>query len=298
MALSPDGTKMVVAALDQHLVVLDPDSPSQATVYTCNAASNYETISISITQSNVAIVTGPCSLALGLTTVAITHGNLGLGLFRASADGSHVYGADIINNGGAVTAVDVSTFATQTEAFGEQFWTDVAVSPDGSQFAAILAPPWADGDFIGFFDSSLHYSFTNVYPLLSPPTGTGVVGVTYGPQGKVVAVPLGDSVELWDAAKGTLRARLMTPEELAVLVYPETSAGGQIAFDPTGQYLYAISASGLTVFKLPAPVDQIPNIPWPFPVGLVGGQQPYQGTPAARMAAMRIGEESLAPAER
>ncbi len=296
MALSPDGTKMVLAASDQHLVILDPNNPTQATVYTCAVSAGSQTISISITQSNVAVLTGPCAMALDLSTLTVKHGSFGSGLFRASADGSHIYGADVVSSGGTVTSIDGSTLATQSETFGYEFWSDVAVSPDGSHFAAVLAPPTAAGDFIAFFDSGLHYSYTNEYPPFSPPTNTGVVGASYSPQGKVVAVPLGDSVELWDAAQGTLRGRLMTPEELSVLVYPETSAAAKIAFDSTGQYLYAVSASGLTAFKLPTPVDQIASVQWPPALRPAANRSSLYGTPAARMAAMRNRTTNLSPA--
>lgn len=297
MALSPDGTKMVLAASDQHLVILDPNNPTQATVYTCAVSAVFQTISISITQSNVAVLTGPCGMALDLSTLTVKHGSFGSSLFRASADGSHIYGADVVSSGGTVTSIDGSTLATQSETFGYEFWSDVAVSPDGSHFAVVLAPPYADGDLIAFFDSGLHYSYTNEYPPFSPPTSTGVVGVSYSPQGKVVAVPLGDSVELWDAAQGTLRSRLMTPEELSVLVYPETSAAGKIAFDSTGQYLYAVSASGLTAFKLPTPVDQIASVQWPSAVRPAASRSSLYGTRAARMAAMRNRTTTLSPAQ-
>ena len=56
----------------------------------------------------------------------------------------------------------------------------------------------------------------------------------------------------------------MTPEPLNVLVYPEVSAAGMLAKDATGQTVYAISASGLTVMKLSSPVDQMPFGHWPL----------------------------------
>jgi hypothetical protein len=117
----------------------------------------------------------------------------------------------------------------------------LAVSPDGSQFAAIEAPPFAQGDFIAFYDSALHYLNTNVYPDLSPPTDIGVLGAAYSPQGKVLVLALGNSIEFWDTYQGTLRARLMTPEELQVIVYPETWLP-VVALDSAGQTIYAVSA--------------------------------------------------------
>jgi hypothetical protein len=166
------------------------------------------------------------------------------------------------------------------------FWTDLAVSADGSQFAAVDAPPDATGDAVGFFDPALQYLNTNVYPDFSPPDDTGVLGATFSPGGKVLVVPLGDSIEFWDTAQGTLRARLMTPEELHVLVYPEGAVAPMLVLDSTGQTIYAVSASGLTVLKLPQPLDQFPSMQWPEARGHDEKQPEFHGSIASRMIAM------------
>lgn len=100
-----------------------------------------------------------------------------------------------------------------------------------------------------------------VYPLVSPPDDTQVLGSTFSPSGAVIVAPLGDSIEFWDVATGTLRARLMTPERLAVFAYPEGPEAPQIALDTAGQTIFAISASGLTVIKMPVPIDNLPTNP-------------------------------------
>jgi hypothetical protein len=53
----------------------------------------------------------------------------------------------------------------------------------------------------------------------------------------------------------------MTAEELNVISDPEGDAPPIMALDPAGQTIYAISQSGLTVFKLPQPIDQMPPAP-------------------------------------
>jgi hypothetical protein len=83
-------------------------------------------------------------------------------------------------------------------------------------------------------------------------------------------IATGDSLEFWDAAAGTLRARLVTPEELNVLAYPENAASPTVAIDPTGQTVYALSASGVTVIKLPEPMDQMPAAQWPVALRATG----------------------------
>ena len=143
------------------------------------------------------------------------------------------------------------------------------------------------GDLVGFFDSGLHLLNMNVYPAFSPPDDSGAIGSMYSPQGKVLIVPLGDSIEFWDAEAGTLRARLMTPEELNVIVYPEGAVPPIMALDPAGQTIYAISASGLTVLKLPQPIDQIPPAEWPQVRTGLKRQSKFQGSLLAREAALR-----------
>ena len=176
--------------------------------------------------------------------------------------------------------------------FGQVFWTDLAVSADGSQFAAVDAPPYATGDIVGFFDPALQYLNINEYPAFSPPDDTGVLGVTFSPGGKVLVVPLGDSIEVWDTMKGTLTARIVTPEELHVLVYPEGAVAPVLTLDPTGQTIYAISASGLTVLKLPEPLDQISPAQWaPFSRRISSDRSGLYGSLASRMAAMRSKSE-------
>jgi len=237
MALSPDGTKMVIAAASQNVVVLDPDDPAQAVVVSNPSGFKDGTSgTIAITQSNTALISGPVAALLDLSSLnispvsAVTEESY---LIKASADGSHIYAI--------VCSLYSATFATQCGGLFEVPWTDLAVSPDGSQFAAIEAPPFAQGDFIAFYDSALHYLNTNVYPDLSPPTDIGVLGAAYSPQGKVLVLALGNSIEFWDTYQGTLRARLMTPEELQVIVYPETWLP-VVALDSAGQTIYAVSA--------------------------------------------------------
>jgi len=292
MALSPDGTQLVVAGLaapqsalqpPPQFIVLDPDGGSPASVLTYSGVANVSG-SIAITEFNTVVEPGDPGLVLDLSTAAFSPlPNFGGSVVRASADGSHLYS---IANGGAAS-IDPSTYAVQSQYFVQMFWTDLAVSADGSQIATVDAPPSSAGDNVGLFDSSLHYLNTNVYPDFSPPDDTGVLGATFSPGGKVLVVPLGDSIEFWDTAQGTLLARLMTPEELHALVYPEGAVVPMVALDPTGQTIYAISASGLTVIKLPSPLDQVSPVQWP-PALPGAKKQPWlHGPISSRMAAMR-----------
>jgi hypothetical protein len=286
MALSPDGSRLVVASADGHIVVLNPDQPSQASLLTSNLTPTWSTLAI--TEFNKVILSGFKAVELDLSTLIFTPLNVDAGeLIRSSADGTHLYGVYVNMSGGNVFSIDPSTYAVHTEEFGQMFWTDLAVSANGSQFAAVDAQV---GDAIGFFDPDLHYLNSNVYPDFSPPDDVGVLGATFSPGGKVLVVPLGDSIEFWDAAYGTLRARLMTPEELRVMTFPELPAAPTFALDSTGQTIYAISVSGLTVLKLFQPLDQIPPMQWPEETLRSGnGQAGLHGSIASRMAATHSG---------
>ena len=290
MELTPDGSKLVVAGMAgtaPQLIVLNPDNSSLASVYTYTGNASVSG-SIAITEFNTVVLAGVGGVVFDLSTLTFTPWpNSVPQVIRASADGSHLYGAQLNASSGEVFSIDPSTYAVQSASFGYLFWTDLAVSPDGSQFAAVNAPPDATGDAIGFFDSSLRYLNANAYPDYSPPDDTGVLGAMFSPGGKVLVVPLGDSLEIWDSALGTLRARVMTPEELHVLVYPEGVVAPMIAMDPTGQTIYAVSASGLTVLKLPEPLDQIPAMPWPSTVRFGSQKASLHGSITSRMTAMR-----------
>lgn len=297
MALSPDGTKLVVGGLaasqsssqPPQFIVLDPDGVSSPSVLTYLGIANVSS-SMAITEFNTVVMPGNPGFVLDLDTSTFEPlpGAIPAPIvIKASADGSHLYSALLQDSSGEVYSIDPSTYAFQTEEFGELFWTDLAVSPDGSKFAAVFAPSFATGDAIGFFDSGLHFLNTNVYPDFSPPDDTGVLGATFGPAGKVLVVALGDSIEFWDGSKGTLLARLMTPEELHVFVNPEGSAAPMLALDPVGQTIYVVSASGLTVIKLPEPLDQLSPMHWPPDLRLANAQPWLHGTITSRIAVMR-----------
>jgi hypothetical protein len=286
MALSPDGSWLVVGSSDAHIVVVDPDQPSQAQLLTSSLITSLS--SLTITEFDKVIVAGSQAVALDLSSLTFTALPIpGGGLVKSSADGTHVYGIGP-SAGFGVYSIDPSTYAFQTVGFAytANGWTDIAVSTDGSQLATVLGPPFAAGDSEGFFNSNLQYLNTNVYPDLSPPDDTSVIGATFSPAGKVLVVPLGDSIEFWNAAQGTLLGRLMTPEELQVWAYPQVAISPLVALDPSGQTIYAVSASGLTVLTLPEPLDKMPAVQWSS-MASGGARSRFQGSLASRMASVR-----------
>jgi hypothetical protein len=291
MALSPDGTHLVAASAGGYAAILDPASPSSASVVSLTSNPGNQSGNLSITKYNKAILAGSPCLEIDLSTLAVRSlGYLVADLIRASADGSALYGVDLNISSGEVHSLDPITYAQKTQVFGFLFWSDLAVSRDGKQFVGISGGPGIAGDLLGFFDSGLHLLNSNPYPMASPPDDSLVIGSTFSPRGKVVIVALGDSIEFWDAAQGTLRARLMTPEELHTLVYPQNPTASQIAFDSTGQTLFAVSATGLTVMGLPQPVDDMNAASWRFDIPARGDTGGF----AARAAAMRNRQNNTA----
>jgi WD40 repeat protein len=288
MALSPDGSWLAVASPSGYVAVIDPDRPSQASSVATNSTPGYQSGSVAISLYNKAIITGTPNVEVDLSTLEVTPVNQLMGdLVRASADGSHLYGLDLNVTSGQTYSIDPATYAVQTPPqFGELFYSDLAVSPDGNQFAAITGAPYAYGDIVGFYNQGMNAMNFSVYPLVSPPDDTQVLGALFSPAAKIIVSALGDSVEFWDVSTGTLRGRLMTPEELHAFTYPEGSEAPQIALDPTGQTIFAISASGLTVMKLPEPVDDLPAAPWTRPYRLTSRGYGDSGSIAARVAAM------------
>ena len=296
MALSPDGSRLAVASPNGYVAVIDPDNPSQASSVATNSTPGYQSGGVAISKYNKALVTGSPNVEVDLSSLKVTPVLDLMGdLVRASADGSHLYGVDLNDSGGQVHSINPVTYSVQSPPqFGDLFWSDLAVSSDGSQFAGIIGAPYAAGDIVGFHNPSMNLLNVTVYPFVSPPDDSQVLGSTFSPEGKVVVAPLGDSIEFWDTSTGTLRARLMTPERLNVFAYPEGPAAPQIALDPTGQMIFALSASGLTVMKLPEPVDNLPFGPWAMSRRAPAQRHEFSGGIAARIAAMRKKQSSYA----
>ena len=262
---------------------LRPDQPAQAQLLTSSLTTSLS--SLTITEFDKVILAGPKVVELDLSSLTFTALHIiADGIIKASSDGTHVYGI----NGSAAYSVDPSTYAVQSVGFAlyTNGFTDIAVLPDGSQFAAIYGPPFAAGDIAAFYNSSAQYINANVYPDFSPPDDTSVIGATFSPAGKVLVVPLGDSIEFWSTAQGTLLSRLMTPEELHVWAYPEVAVSPLVALDSAGQTIYAVSSSGLTVLTLPEPLDQMPAMQWPYFKSAGGPRLRFRGALASRMAAM------------
>ncbi len=267
MTLTPDGSKMLVTdSANNTLTILNPDAPTPNTV----VALPLSPLNIVATNTGKAFIatTAVWPIEFDLSTLQSTVLEeqpffAGITRFAATPDGSHVVGAVLNNTLGAVVVWNSADDTFKTQGFIDGLWTDATISPDGKVFAALSGFPDAAGIFAGFFDSQLHFLNVNVYPDLAPPDAPQVQGTVFSATGKTLVSPLGDSIDFFDTASGTLRGRLLTPEPLQILNFPLTS-WGTLVLDSTGQTIYVISASGITVLGLPVPVDQLTPVPWPL----------------------------------
>jgi hypothetical protein len=73
---------------------------------------------------------------------------------------------------------------------------------------------------------------------------------------------------------------------LQVWAYPQVAISPLVALDPSGQTIYAVSASGLTVLTLPEPLDKMPAVQWSS-MASGGARSRFQGSLASRMASVR-----------
>ena len=264
MALTPDGSKLLlVDSTNSTLTIFNPDNPTSSTV----TALPEPPSGVAVTSTGKAFMGSSFgSIEFDLATLTPTFQEgvpfFGPMKFVATPDGTHMVVTKLFNTSGTVAAWNSSTDSFVSQGFIDGLWNDVAITNDGSQFVAIAGAGFDPGTFAGFFDEQVHFLNGTVYPDLAPPDSLQAEGGVFGPGGKVLLLPVFNAIELFDVTKGTLRARLMTPEPLAKLTFPILSAG--IAVDPTGQTIYAISASGLTSFHLPTSVDQLAATNWPL----------------------------------
>jgi len=265
MTLTPDGSRLLVVGTNTNtLTIVNPDNPSQSVA----ASLPYQPIGVAATNTGkvfVPITTTSLDDAiefdLASMTYTVRNDNVGSlsGKFVATPDGSHMAVAVVNGQSSTVNAWNSTTDSFISQTFPGTFRSDIAISPDGSKIAAITAPGL--GITADILDEQLHWLSATVYPDLGQPDAEEGQGAYYTPSGETLVVPIQDSIEFFDANTGVLRDRLMTPELLPPLGAP-TSYSVNMALDQTAQTIFAISALGLTVMKLPVPADQLAPAAW------------------------------------
>jgi len=262
MALTPDGTEMVVLdATANTLTVFDPDNPSQSVTTSVKPNSGTLENVVTTRTGKAFIANGGAPIAFDLATNTYATTKLFSGVpsrFVATPDGSYVAGVNQ-DSSGTLTTWSAAAGASAQSLSGI-YWTDVAVSNDGSLFAALEGDVGYAGNYAAFFDRKLHFTDVTVYPDLAPPDQSFCTGAIFSASGTTLLNPLADSIDFFSTQTATLQGRLLMPELLPV----GDLTAGTIALDPNQETIYAISASGLTVVTLPSSVDQITPFSWPY----------------------------------
>ena len=284
LALTPDGSQVVAADFgSQNIFLFNPDVAGDVSWVVLNspgygparvAATSDQTVFVSL--QSVANAYGPCSGCLAqvnlssATIEAAPQPEVGAmtvtPLMQSDAAGDRVVLAFGESSGGSAAlwnASDPNDFANfpVNEAI-----TDVATSADGTMFAATAngVAEIRDGglNLIGRRTSAEIEQFAG---------GTNVPGIAMHSSGALVfqpyldgpapaeepngppSVPLHGGVDIFDAHSGKLRLRVALPEALAAYSDDVDALHAQfVALDETGQRIFAITKSGLTVVQLAA----------------------------------------------
>jgi len=263
MAMTPDHSKLLLTdSAASSLTIVNPDNQAQSTSVNLGQSPGP---SLAVTNTGkvflqMAIV-NPMEFDLSAMT-STSRNDLSIDvIFAATPDGSHIVAANE-DTSGTVYQWDSTNDSFASQSLTDGLWDDLAIKPDGSAFAAIYGSASMAGEFAAFFDSALHYVNRNVYPDFAPVDEPQALGAAFTSTGATLVVSTETSIDITDTASGRLRGRIATPEPLPSVV-DGFSVRGVLALDTAGQTIYAISQSGLTVFHLPIPLDQVTPPAWP-----------------------------------
>jgi IPT/TIG domain len=297
LALTPDGSQLIVADFGaQNLYLLNPDTGAGSTVHVGGvagflnsgparvAATSIQTVFVSLSgEGSSSVACGGCLAQVDLTASPPTFqpapqpevtSLTGSPLVQSNAAGDRVFLAyDAVPGGpvGTWSASSPNQFATSLTT---ESATDLTVASDGSFFAThangttelraadltlAAIPATAELEQIpGRVDvpgAVLHSTGALLYqPFLTgtPPAAPPATGIRGG-------------VDILDAHSGLLGLRIFLPEPFATLS-TDTDAlhGSFLAIDETGQRIFALTTSGLTILQLPSvPSASVPSLPPP-----------------------------------
>jgi hypothetical protein len=279
MTLTPDGTNLLIAdSVKDTLTVVSPENPSLKT-----------DIAIPTFPAGNIVATATGKVFLGGTSFVVDLPSQTATIrmddnppeYAGTPDGTHIVGARFSESSGSVFVWNAAKDTFTSQGFAQGFWTDLAIANDGSTFAAIRGEPGLAGVIVAIFDQQLHYLNTIEYPDFAQPNATQVLGAQYTPSGRTLVIPAGDSLDFFDVFSGTLRGRLLTPEPLPVLVFPDITRGN-LALSPDAKTIYVISQSGLTVLQLATSIDSL--IPaWSQQTGAIHAAQHSTVAPAGQL---------------
>jgi hypothetical protein len=301
MALTPDGTQLVVADWGSNFILLlNPDVPSSTTPppYVALNVPGFGPARVAATNAQTAFVSlvptsstpGPCTGCLSQLDLAASTPTIqqapqpevstltGTPLLQADTTGDSVFLVfNSTSNSSealwtATTPNDFTTFSANESV------TDVAISAGGTMFATNVNGMGSAGTLAGsslgptieIRDSALNLIGNRATPELEQlPTGITVPGIAMHPSGALVYQPilngpapresanptpdpnLRGGIDIFDARSGKLRLRIFLPEPIAARSVDTSSLLAQfVTIDETGQRIFAITNSGLTVIQL------------------------------------------------
>jgi hypothetical protein len=284
MALTPDGKQLLVADFgSQNIFLLNPDSPGMVSYVPVNvpgfgpariAATNAQTAFVSLVP--IASSPGPCTGCLAQLNLAASTPTVqpasqpevttmtGTPLLQADAAGDRIFLAFPAASGGSEALWSAASPNAFSNFSANENVTDIAASADGSIFATNV------GGAIEIRNAALNLIGNRATPELEQfPTGITVPGIAMHPSGALVYQPFLDGpappesasptpnpnlhggLDIFDTRSGRLRLRIFLPEPIAARSADTNALLAQfLTIDETGQRIFAITNSGLTVIQL------------------------------------------------
>jgi len=268
MALTPDGSKLVVANLtDGSVDIVNPDNPSAATPVAvapalpgpdglpCVIGPSY----VSTTSTGKAFIVyggltaincgpGGAIYELDLTTLAVgalpspSCEQQGASYVSSSRDGTKVAFGSSISAIEPLWVIYDSASSTCTSGLIQQPY-GAAAAGDANVFAAGFRITDSLANFIN--ETALPDPY---YPnqMVGTPLGNGIFPLNLekmNDSGSLLYVPFANSVDILDVAHGIFRQRVTLSEQIL-------QAADALAIDPTGENLFLITNHGLTIVAL------------------------------------------------
>jgi hypothetical protein len=283
MSLTPDASQLVVADFGaQSIYLFNPDAATGTTVPVGGvpgflnsgparvAATSAQTVFIAMSgEGSSSAACSSCLSQLNLSAtpptvqpapqpevIALT----GVPLVQADAAGDAVFLAYDAVPGGPVGAWSATAPNQFTTSLAKESAIDIATASDGTIFASRTS---SSTEIRGV---GLTLTAISATPELEQiPTRVLIPGMTLHPTGALLYQPfltgpapaappatgIQGGVDILDTHTGRLRLRILLPEPLAALSTDlDALHGSFLAIDETGQRIFALTTSGLTVVQL------------------------------------------------
>ncbi len=276
LTLTPDSTRLLAAnQSDMSVAIVNPDDPASGAVAVSlpltGLPGNPGPFQIATTSTNQAFVTvtvgnalsgGSSSIydidlsSLQVTTVSLPVGatlDLNNDYIQGSTDGTTVVEATSNNSAGPSLSWQAASNTWQLHLVEGQFWSDVAISADGTVMAANSDPSLSGFPFPYLLDSRLNLTAQVNFPeFQSLPEGpslqleqTGALLYAVNPTG----------VDIINAQTGLLLERVLLTEQILSGPYLVLQTPSKVmAISPTGNQIFLLTTAGLTVVEL----DSVP----------------------------------------